>query len=473
MIKSIRQGRRNTMYRTRQIYIKKGHRLYGYCKEICLASSKLYNRANYVIRQYATASDRKEKGIVLTDNQKDTEEMVRRITDGTKYFPKGKWLNYGCMDYIMKITEDAAYYGLPSQANQQILKRLQRDYKSFFEAVKVWKRVPERLTGRPAMPGYKKRDSMITAVLTNQICKIKEGKYLRFPGTGEKLNIGKTEGEVYLKEVRVKPHGGSFVLDIVLEMPEPERNAENILFGMEEEELRRHLSELTENRYRVMAIDPGMNNFCAVTNNFGKRPFLVSGRRIKSENHYYNKKAAKLHSEAVRCNGKYFTKRIRRLEERRNRIIKDMMHKISRAVADTAQEQGADIVILGHNIFQKQGICLGDENNQNFVQIPFSVFAGMLRYKLEERGIAFLETEEAYTSKADFLSMDALPEYKKGEEPPERSGERIRRGIYRHKDGTISNADINGAANIMRKVFPNIKEWDRGVVDTPYALKIA
>ena len=53
------------------------------------------------------------------------------------------------------------------------------------------------------------------------------------------------------------------------------------------------------------------------------------------------------------------------------------------------------------------------------------------------------------------------------------SGKRIRRGLYRHWDGTVSNADINGAANILRKVIPNEKGWDRGVVDTPYVVGIA
>ena len=154
------------------------------------------------------------------------------------------------------------------------------------------------------------------------------------------------------------------------------------------------------------------------------------------------------------------------------------MHKVSRRIADWAKENRADVVILGHNVFQKQGIRNGHVNNQNFVQIPYSVFAGMLRYKLAEKGIALLETEESYTSKADFLAGDRMPVYGKEREMgyegrPGFSGRRIKRGMYRHADGTMSNADINGAANILRKVFPNEKGWDRGVVDTPYVVRIA
>ena len=96
----------------------------------------------------------------------------------------------------------------------------------------------------------------------------------------------------------------------------------------------------------------------------------------------------------MKCNGRYSTSRIGRLTDRRNRTLKDLMHKASRKVADWAEENKVDIVVLGHNNFQKQGITNGHVNNQTFVQIPFCVFAGMLKYKLEERGIAFLETEE-------------------------------------------------------------------------------
>lgn len=131
--------------------------------------------------------------------------------------------------------------------------------------------------------------------------------------------------------------------------------------------------------------------------------------------------------------------------------MKDLMHKASRLIADWAEENNVDLIILGHNLFQKQNSNMGDASNQIFVQIPFHVFAGMLRYKLRERWIAFVETEEAYTSRADFLAKDPIPEYEKGKEPPQMSGRRIHRGLYRHYNRQLSNADINGAANILRK----------------------
>lgn len=461
------------MYRTRQIRIKKGHRFYPYCENICLASLRLYNRGTYLMRQYATATDRMEQGKDLTENQKEAYDFIRTITFGTKYFPEKKWLSYGQLDFILKSSNDSAYRGMPAQANQQILRCILRNFKSFFEAVKTYKDRPECFTGMPKMPGYKKKGRMATAILTNQICIFKEEKYLKFPGTKELLNVKKHDLEGRLKEIRIKPHAGCFVLDIVMETEDPEVSMDNPLLSMNEKQLIKHLSTIERNPYRVISIDPGTNNFCAVTNNFGAQPFLIRGGIVKSENRFYNKQLAKLRSSAKICNDTFFTKRIDRLHGRRNRIIKDQMHKISRKITDWAVENEVQLVVLGHNIFQKQSINMGHENNQNFVQIPFQVFAGMLKYKLDEKGIAFLETEEAHTSMADFLAQDPIPKYKKGKKPPKMSGERFKRGLYRHKDGTISNADINGAANIMRKVFPNVLEWDRGLVDRPYAVRIA
>ncbi|MCQ2509004.1 MAG: RNA-guided endonuclease TnpB family protein [Lachnospiraceae bacterium] len=459
------------MYRTRQIRIRKGNRLYRYCTDICHSALRLYNRGTYLVRQYVTAVQRLEKGEELTENQKNAYEMIRAVTKGTKYEPKTPWLNYGRLDYILKSINDESYFAMPSQANQQTLKVIMRDFASFFGGIEKYKKHPEEFKGRPKLPGYKKKGGLATAILTNQICKILDGKYLRFPLTGNKVNIGKQPAGTRLKEVRIKPRADEFVIDVVMEYAEDKDLAwENPLLEMEEKKLVKHLKEIENCHYRVVGIDPGTTNFCAVTNNFGEKPFLVKGGLIKARNNFYNKELARMVSQAKKCNDTYMTKRISRLHEKRFRIMKDLMHKASSYIADWAAEQQVDLVLFGHNIFQKQQINMGHENNQTFVQIPFRVFADMLKYKLNERGIAFLETEEAYTSQADFFAMNPIPKYEKGKQPPKMSGRRIHRGLYRHSNGKLSNADINGAANIIRKVFPNVKEWDKGIVDMPYAV---
>ncbi|MBE5827311.1 MAG: transposase [Butyrivibrio sp.] len=450
------------MYRTRQYRISRNHILYDYCRDICRSSAVLYNRANFILRQYSSSVDSMAEFKPLFPNQMIVYRLVRENLSGTKYLGDSKWLSYNALDHLLKTTRDKAYYALPSQANQQILKLLLRDYKSFFEAVKAYGRDPEAFTGRPRMPGYMSQGSSKTAVLTNQICRIKDG-CLKFPGTKDKLSLGQLPEEVCLKEVRVKPSGNSFVLDVVLSVPDKG------IISVADKDILSELSGIEDLKgLRVMAIDPGTDNIAAVVNTFGARPFVIKGGVIKSINQLYNKEMKRLSSCAMTCNKKYRTRKMNALTEKRNRRIKDQFHKVSRQLADYARDNHVGVVVMGHNTYQKQEIGIGHVNNQNFVQIPMLIFADMLRYKLAEYGIRFVLTEESYTSKADYLAKDYIPVHKKNRsESYSFSGKRIHRGLYRHYDGTITNADINGAANILRKVFPKVNQWDRGIVDMP------
>ncbi len=451
------------MYRTRQFHIKKNSRLYPYCKDLCSKSAGLYNRANFVIRQYATAVYSFDSMKPLYDNQMLVFKLVNDILAGTKYLGDNRWLSYNAIDRVLKVSKDKAYYALPAQANQQILKLLLRDYKSFFEAIKAYKNNPAAFTGRPRLPRYVKENVLKTAILTNQICTVKDDKYLKLPGTKTRLNLGMSVGDANLKEVRIKPAGDRFVIDVVLDMEDTG------ITPLDNDIILNELKDMdTTDNLRVMAIDPGTDNIAAIVNNFGEKPFVIKGGIIKSINQLYNKELARLLSAAMLCNGRYRTKRMNELTGKRNRRIKDQFHKISRQIADYARDNHVDVVIMGHNVFQKQEIDIGHVNNQNFVQIPMTIFAGMLKYKLAAYGIRFVTTEESYTSKADFIAGDRIPVYRKDDKITYIfSGERIKRGLYRHCDGTVTNADINGAANILRKVFPKVTQWDRGIVDMP------
>jgi transposase len=101
-------------------------------------------------------------------------------------------------------------------------------------------------------------------------------------------------------------------------------------------------------------------------------------------------------------------------------------------------------------------------NNQNFEQIPFSSAQFTIKYLCEREGIAVIEQEESYTSKASFLDNEFIPVFNKNWTEEERKhidktfvGKRKKRGLFRSKNGTIINADLNGAANILRKAIPD------------------
>jgi putative transposase len=143
-----------------------------------------------------------------------------------------------------------------------------------------------------------------------------------------------------------------------------------------------------------------------------------------------------------------------------------------------AVEQNVGTIIIGQNRGWKQHADMGKRNNQAFCHIPHHLLISMIRYKAAEQGIDVQLTEEAYTSKASFLDHDPLPRYEEGKTWTF-SGKRIQRGLYQSPKGLI-NADVNGAANILRKVIPKasahgIEELDGNQpvnVSTPLVLSI-
>jgi putative transposase len=94
-----------------------------------------------------------------------------------------------------------------------------------------------------------------------------------------------------------------------------------------------------------------------------------------------------------------------------------------------------------------------------------------LKQLCSEYGIRLTITEEAYTSKASYLDGDSL--HKHGEKPNgwKPSGQRVKRGMYKSRDGHVINADCNGAANIARKVATqlglNLVEVGRAYLTVP------
>ena len=130
------------------------------------------------------------------------------------------------------------------------------------------------------------------------------------------------------------------------------------------------------------------------------------------------------------------------------------MHKISTHIINEAVKNNISKIFIGNNIGWKDEINIGRRNNQNFVNIPHTKLFNQLLYKGLLNGIEVIFTEESYTSKASFFDKDYLPKY--GESDNHKfSGRRIKRGLYKDGKGNIWNADLNGAANIMRKCSDN------------------
>lgn len=376
--------------------INKCHPMFKICSDYCLKSKNLYNHANYVVRQ--------------------------EFINNRKYIPyKELWR-------IFK-TEDS-FKAIGSNSGQHTLKILAQNWKSFFVAIKDWSKHPDKYLGRPKLPNYLDKDKgRFVWVLTNMQSKIIDG-YLKF--SFKPLHpynrMFKTKVQGKHMQTRVVPKNGYYVLEIVYELDL------NIEF---------------KEPKRILGIDLGLNNLITTQNNFGEMPIVINGKPLKSMNQYYNKKLDKLRSIAKKVNDLDYTHNMYKLTQKRNNKVDSYLHKVSKWILKYCLAFKIDTVVIGNNKKWKQNSKMNKTNNRRFVQIPFDKLIHQLRYKLEQNGVKVILTEESYTSKASFIDQDEM------KKDIEFSGKRIMRGLYKTTTGKLINADVNGAGNIIRKVFPN------------------
>jgi IS605 OrfB family transposase len=388
--------------------IRKADPRYAAIGRAAFASKNLYNAALYEIRQ--------------------------------SFIHQGKYLNYKQMDKIMQKHE--AYRMLPSKVSQQVLKLLDKNWTSFFEALRAYEEDPSKFLGRPKIPGYKdKKDGRNILVYTIQAI---SAKSLRFGIIKpSQLGIEIRTRQRNVDQVRIIPKkSGCYVVEVVYTQEE------------EHKQLQSHL---------VAAVDIGVNNLIALTSNkVGFIPRLVNGRPIKSVNQCYNKQAAKLQKK---MSGNHHTSReLERVASKRTRRIDHYMHTTSRRIIDLLVQENIGTLVVGKNTNWKQESQMRKKDNQHFVQISHARFIDMLTYKARLAGIEVILQEESYTSKASFLDLDLIPTYGKVESTPVFSGRRVKRGMYKAADGRKINADVNGSYNIMRKALPNVFR-DNGIGD--------
>jgi putative transposase len=183
---------------------------------------------------------------------------------------------------------------------------------------------------------------------------------------------------------------------------------------------------------------------------------------LKSINQYYNKLKGK-YTSIIR-NGKgpkegiFTTNRMISLDRKRNNRVRDFLHKASAKVVEIALVRNIDTIIIGRNVGWKLEIHMHKANKQTFIQIPYSIFIEMIRYKAERKGVQVIDREVSYTSKSSFLNHDPIPTF--GEEHQTAfSGYRSTRAFYKIRGSKVLiHADVNGAFNIVRKHVKNAFE---------------
>ena len=200
---------------------------------------------------------------------------------------------------------------------------------------------------------------------------------------------------------------------------------------------------------RIASIDVGQNNLMTVTSNVF-HPVIYNGKPVKSVNQFYNKIKAQEQSRLMKQNNVYWSKKLDKLTLWRENQICNYFHKVTHHFVKYCIANNIDTVIIGRNQQWKDNINLGKKVNQNFVSIPFGRLYDLLKYKLELNGINYVETEESHTSKCSFIDKEEITHHESY------MGRRVKRGLFKSKDGYKYNADINGSLNILRKYMTKI-----------------
>jgi putative transposase len=102
---------------------------------------------------------------------------------------------------------------------------------------------------------------------------------------------------------------------------------------------------------------------------------------------------------------------LRQLMDDRQAWLKNALHTASCGVVDLLVSRKIEALVVGRNKGWKNESSLGKKINRRFQATAHGEFISMLRYKCEDAGILFLETEESYTSKTSFATGEVLKEY--------------------------------------------------------------
>lgn len=375
---------------------------------LCQLSKNLYNVTLYAVRQY--------------------------------YFAEKKYLRYESAYHVCKDNEN--YKLLGTELAQQTMKVVDRNFKSFFALITKAKSGSYQFSAI-RLPHYLPKDGVFSLVIPR--IRIKDG-YYRIPTSatfkherGEiKIKFPPNLNPDALKEVRIHPkhNGGYMEVEYVYE------NAIKMAMEPEQHNL---------DPDNALAIDLGLDNLATCVTNTGAS-FIIDGRKLKSINQWWNKENARLQSIKDLQHIKGTTRKQFLITRKRNNRMNYYMFKTARIIVNYCIENDIGNIVIGYNPDWKRNINIGKRNNQNFVNIPHGNLRQKIQSLCERYGINYIEQEESYTSKSDFFANDDLPVW--NADNPEThafSGKRISRGQYKSSNGTVINADCNGALNILRK----------------------
>ena len=382
--------------------IKPNHELYRTLDDLTFKAKNLYNHGLYLYRQS------------YFEHKKNPKTPVLSWTD---------------IDKSLRAQGHADVRALPSKVANAVLKNLGENITSFWKLVRLKRE--GGLAQKPRLPHYlHKTDGRYPLSFNYQTFGKKRGANNGLFLCPKGLNLPIPTKVTNPKQVRIVPNHNNFIIEVI--------------YNVEE--------RAPKSTSKYAGIDLGVDNFATITFSTPNKPLIIKGLELKSVNQGYNRLIAK--AQSLLPDSLKTSKPIHRLWSRRSWILKTKIHQMTAFLATLFDEMQIEKVFIGKNSGWKQGLPFGKKVKQRFAYLPYETFIEQLQYKCQLRGITVVAQEESYTSKASFLDNDTIPVY--GEtENPEFSGRRIKRGLYKTRNGLLINADVNGSYNILRKGLAN------------------
>ncbi len=335
-----------------------------------------------------------------------------------------------------KIKSSEHFKTLPNDIAKEVIFQARENWDCFFKALKSWKQNKQYFTSIPEPPKFKKFNGRNVLTIPIRCCRLKK-REIHF---NKHLTLKVKTKVDNLVEVKIVPQSSCFIICICYKKEEQEKVQSS----------------------KAIAIDLGLNNLATIVNNFDYKPIIITGKPIKSVNQFYNKRLASLQSNLQKNHKKRTSNKTKILTLKRNNKIRYYLHHISRYIVEYSRFNNISQILIGYNKGWKQDINIGSVNNQKFTQIPYQTLINQIKYKAELAGISVLTNEESYTSKCSALDREPIQKHESY------LGKRVKRGLFKSGSGITINADVNGAANIGRKVFgDDFILSDRGLVVSP------
>ena len=308
-----------------------------------------------------------------------------------------------------------------AKSAQQVLKLFHQNLRSYFAAIKDYKKNPAKYAGRPCFPKFRKSSERFQVIFANQSVTL----------TDQIVNIASKTFENKLV-IKLRTCSAKKICQVVFA---PRNNYFLVYVIYEADPI------MSENTNKIAAIDIGLSNLATVTFSEKDEPILYRSDLTKI-NHDFNRLTSEYVSILKKTQNKDTSKRRKRLSEKRSGLIEDRLHKISRAIINDLSHRGVSTVVVGKNTGQKIG-----NKFKNFVQVPLFRLIEMIKYKAELAGITFIQANESYTSGTSFLDNESpTKEYYD-------KSRRKYRGLFLSNDSKRINADVNASFQIMKKIY--------------------